>query len=67
MWLEIRGNLHTPYVRWLANYGLHIFGMRICGYARLLSCSHPVDHTTIRLIFQVNLVGLWSSPGDKTW
>jgi hypothetical protein len=33
------------------------FGMRIDGGAQLLTCSHLVHHTSIPLIFQVNLIG----------
>ena len=43
------------------------FGMRIGGGPQLLSCSHLVDHTSISLIFQVNLIGQTSFLGDKTW
>ena len=46
MWLEIRDNLHAPNARWLA----------YCEGVELLSCSHPVDHTSIFLIFYVNLL-----------
>ena len=43
------------------------FGMRICGDAQLLSCSHLVDHTRIMLDFHVNLIGPRSFWRDKTW
>ena len=29
------------------------FGLRICGDAQLVSCSHLVDHTSIILIFSL--------------
>ena len=37
---------------WLACFGMGVFGG-----AQLLSCSYPVDHASIMLIFQVNLIG----------
>ena len=43
------------------------FDMIICGSAQLLSCSHLVTHTSILLIFKVNLIGQGSFLGAKTW
>ena len=40
--------------------------INICGGAQLLSCSHPMYHPSIMLIFQVNLIGQESLLGDKT-
>jgi hypothetical protein len=37
-----------------------------CAGSQLLSCSHLVDHTSIPLIFQVNLMDQKSFLGDKT-
>ena len=49
------------------------FNMRICGDAQLLDCSLVVDHTSVLLILQVNLIGQrsffqWGGGGgvDKT-
>ena len=41
------------------------FVMRIYGGVQLLSCCHPMDHTSILLIFQVDLIGQRSFLGDK--
>jgi hypothetical protein len=41
------------------------FCMGICGDAQLLSCSRLVEHTSIPLILQVNLIGQRSCLGDK--
>jgi hypothetical protein len=41
------------------------FGMKICGGAQLLRCSHlVVDHTSYLLIFKVNLIGQRFLKGD---
>ena len=52
----------VPSLLWLAH-----FGMRSCTCAQLLSSSHLVDHTSIPLIFQVNLIGQRFVSGDKAW
>ena len=64
--LEIRNNLHTPNARWVAQYSMHIHGMKICGGAHLLSWCHLVDYIGILLIFYVNLMGQRSLLEDKT-
>jgi hypothetical protein len=56
MWLEIHDNLDVPHARWLA----------YCEGVELLSCSYPVDYTSIFLIFYVNLIGQRSFLGHKT-
>ena len=68
MWLEIQDNLqHTPNARWLAYCGLHILMRKSMRDAQLLSCSHPVDHTSSPLIFQVHLIDQKSTlSGKKT-
>jgi hypothetical protein len=45
---------------WLAHVG-----MRICGCAQLLSCSHLMDHTRSPLVFHVNLIGQKYFWGNK--
>ena len=45
---------------WLAH-----FGMRIWGGAQLSSCSHLMNHTSITLVFQENLIGQRSLQGEK--
>ena len=50
-------NLHTPNTRWLAYHGFAHFDTKIGEGAQLLSYSHMVDHMSIMLIFQVNLIG----------
>lgn len=43
------------------------FSMRIYGSVQLLSCSNLVDHTSIMLIFWMNLIGQRSFSKDLTW
>ena len=45
--------------------GWHMCGMRICGCAQLLSCSHLMDYTRSPLVFHVNLNGQRSFWGNK--
>ena len=64
MWLEIWDSLRTPNARWLAYSGLHISAWEFCRGGQLLSCSHQVDHTSIPLIPQVNLIDQRSFFGE---
>ena len=43
--------------RWASLLWFVYFSMRICGGVQLLSCSSLVDHISISLILNVNLIG----------
>ena len=58
-------DLHTPNARWLACYGLHILAW-ICGGAQLLRFCHLLDHTSIQLFLQLNVIGRRYFLGDIT-
>ena len=64
MWLEIRDYAHTPSARWLDYCGLHLLMREFVEDAWLLSWTHLVDHTSIPLIFQVNLIDQRSFSSD---
>ena len=64
-WVEIWVGLHIPKCKVASFLWFAHFGMRICGGAQLLSCSHWVDHTSILLIFHVKLIGERSFWGIK--
>ena len=53
--------MQGSYLLWFAH-----FGMKIHGGAQLLSFPHPMDHRSILLIFQVNLIDQKSLLGNKT-
>ena len=57
MCLEILDDLHTPNARWLAYCGLHFLAWEFVKVVNCWVVPHLVDHTSILLFFQVNLVG----------
>ena len=67
MWLKIWDNLHTLDARWASLLWFAHFTMRICGGMQLPSCSYLVDHISIPLIFQMNLIGNDPFWEDETW
>lgn len=57
MWLETWDSLHTPKTRRLAYCVLLILRREFVEMLNYWVVSHPVDHTSLPLILQVNLIG----------